>query len=1124
MKRNSRGVALLMVLGALALLALTATVFATLAGTERRISRNYLDQVRARLISQSGVEAALALLQERLSRGTLWTETSWTVAAGRKIRVDGKEIGDAGFMGGGAYGTDGDFYTVRIDDAHSRINVNDGAPGGPEHSVSRNLRRILNILGAQPSVNVPGLGDKILRSRPLTGYASPFDLLGALGGDREGFERARRFVTLRSWSDPGVANPVPLSAETLHAYAIDFPRPTAGSGPIFRYGHQKNSDGEPIRAPLLFFDPAHPDPTHHAIWGRDSLNPQWIEIVSRSPVNINTAPREVLMALLIDLEGFFLAERRRDLSLSGRGAVSPCGSPGGGYSWTSLRYSYDGRGNEGDECGFLYRTVPFVGPGGRSAAGIPAAAVVQEILACRERRSSPTLDYAKVPFGGPFGSWSQFNLFVDALADGGLFGEGRASGDVLKANFNPNRNLFTHVDKTDLLVHSIEFCFTPMGAFEIESTGRVVAPLGNGDHEMLAVQKSSVTVKLFDAVRETSQQQFYAGTFSKRRAGPETNNNFGMECGPEPDNGPAPSENRYEGYLQLSTIGSNLTKTAQKPRQELWTTLTDPSFYPGALPMPSGGAHLGSVIHAHFQLDHAAHHHASRSGFTSPPFWDGFRVPQGGWQTVFGRRCCLNRNWEDRTETLPSPYSPADGPRAGRDFRIARSFTGPPPPGSETAPSDLRLDGAYIERDSAFGYWIDENVSFNFNEGAVGFWMKPAFFPEATVKRRTLLSMSRYHARAPALMNPSPFALFFIPPQGGDETATPSYTAGVKKMRPSSLAFGLGFSAATGYNGEMTGRDDPDDKATHHAFVFSPTLNHEGHGDGRSSLLRAHEWIHVGVTWANPRETLPTSETVRILINGRILPDTVGMAHLFQAEGQPFKKTPWWSVHSLQASLPGLVRSAWVKNSIRLGGEPSRLFDLPGNGAAFPANFTADATFDEFYVWTDREAYYNGGLWGLQQLWNRGRYYRPDDRDPNDARFTSALIDLSIPARRAPAPAATLPDPSGIPLSTPVKEDPPRRRLLGVSWTEIAGDLTTGSVAELAVEADGAWHSPYRDPVFSPSRDSSGAPLLIDDPSKIRYAVKLKRPVAPSLSTPVVDDVTLFFDGGAPEILGWVAS
>ena len=78
--------------------------------------------------------------------------------------------------------------------------------------------------------------------------------------------------------------------------------------------------------------------------------------------------------------------------------------------------------------------------------------------------------------------------------------------------------------------------------------------------------------------------------------------------------------------------------------------------------------------------------------------------------------------------------------------------------------ADLRLDGAYVERDSAFGYWIDENVSFNFNEGAVAFWIKPAFQPEQTSKRRTLLSLSRYHATRPQVMNPSPFGLFFVPP------------------------------------------------------------------------------------------------------------------------------------------------------------------------------------------------------------------------------------------------------------------------------------------------------------------------------------------------------------------------
>src|SRR6185295_10476780 len=255
-------------------------------------------------------------------------------------------------------------------------------------------------------------------------------------------------------------------------YAMTFPRPKAAGSPVYRYGHQKNFRGEQIPAPLLFFDPRNGDPAHNAVWGRDSLNPQWIEIVARAPVNVNTAPREVLAALITDLEGFLLVERRRDLSPSGRGAasLSACGSPGSAYSWTSLRYRYDGKGQSGDECGLLYRTVPFTGPGGRHRDGIPAAVVVDEIVACRERRPSPGakgLDYGAVPFGGPFAGWAQFNLFVDALVEHGVLVDKRqdwfwdldesnrplsgsplqlraaseAIGDVLKANFNPNLHL-----------------------------------------------------------------------------------------------------------------------------------------------------------------------------------------------------------------------------------------------------------------------------------------------------------------------------------------------------------------------------------------------------------------------------------------------------------------------------------------------------------------------------------------------------------------------------------------------------------------------------------------------------------------------------------------------------------
>ena len=54
-----RGAVLIVVLGVLMLLSLLATSFATLQITERQVSRNYLDTVRAKLLAQSGVQDAL---------------------------------------------------------------------------------------------------------------------------------------------------------------------------------------------------------------------------------------------------------------------------------------------------------------------------------------------------------------------------------------------------------------------------------------------------------------------------------------------------------------------------------------------------------------------------------------------------------------------------------------------------------------------------------------------------------------------------------------------------------------------------------------------------------------------------------------------------------------------------------------------------------------------------------------------------------------------------------------------------------------------------------------------------------------------------------------------------------
>ncbi|MBI4565555.1 MAG: hypothetical protein HY716_12745 [Planctomycetes bacterium] len=100
--------------------------------------------------------------------------------------------------------------------------------------------------------------------------------------------------------------------------------------------------------------------------------------------------------------------------------------------WT-VGHSYGEEGQDADAYGHIYRTMSLQAPGPDStnAAGAPDAALVAD----------------------------------------------------LKANFNPNghlnetnpdANLYLRVDKTDLIVNSVEFTFLPTGVFQIESLGRVL--------------------------------------------------------------------------------------------------------------------------------------------------------------------------------------------------------------------------------------------------------------------------------------------------------------------------------------------------------------------------------------------------------------------------------------------------------------------------------------------------------------------------------------------------------------------------------------------------------------------------------------------------------------------------
>jgi hypothetical protein len=1202
---SRRGAVLIIVLGVLAVLALLATTFATLQGTERRVARNHADTVRARLLAQSGVEAATARLRELFpgrvfSERQPWkywgsdrTETkevsgvpldeavnpSFAIEAKAgnapenpedptdsnvtplTIRIEGRDRGLSG-VAPGTYALHGDNYALRVSDLSGRLHVNDGVDGGAEGSVSQNTKRILNVLGRTLSPVIPDLGDRLLARRPKGGYRALEDLREVLADD---FDRVREFLTVHAWVDRNVANPVPLSAAMAGAYPVRYDR---GSPAIYRFMSSQDASGREIVPPEgLRSAPTAPiDDPSIRVYGMDTLNPQWIEIVSRAPVNVNSASREVLVALLADLRGFFLTDRRRN-------------NPNWNstfYSVMGLQSSFSPGSTEGGEVGYLVETLPVTGPGGTATGGVSAYVLADEILACRLKRASANFNYASVPWGGPFRNWTQFNLFVDNLArpksDGGAgvlldprplffdydteteeptgFGPlvasefqrrhaAQAVADAIKANFNPNlhlneanpdENLFLVVDKTDLIVHSTEFTFLPTGYFEVESLGRVLHPLDPegkdayaGDNGIAAQARIRAVVKLYDLYRETNQKQFYAGTPAPRSGAYETNNDKAVEIGPEPDNGVFPGnhgasgdpDNEWGGYLALPTVGGPAHGGARgKPPNTLVRSQDLPAE-----------RHFGSAMHVHFAYDFDAHHHVlDRREIAGRELPDeavvNFPDRSGGTALAYG-----------------GPYDPTKGPENAH--RLARSFRRPEEGNTTTAaprleplvPSDLRIDGGYCERHASPAYLTSTtggsiwNFSTEKARGMVSFWYKPSYFPELTGKVRVPWDLSRLHhcpAHSSGGYYPFPFVLWFFPTHFDPETAEsskPVYAQG-HQCHPCSFVFG-----SLQWHASKTGpiswyvNDVGEGKPNGHSFGnASLSLNHLSHPDrnDKPSPLRGHRWINVAFSWSLPGGLDSRGTMSKMFVNG-----TTAYVPFNRIRNDPmrFDKMMYWETHDqgefnhMRLGAPSQIAKAAINQGNR------------GARGAYSGNHAADGTIDELYVWKSEEDA------DPRTLWMRGRYAIPKG---TEGRFHSQALPLK------PAGARTLPPTAVASGRATVAAPSGSLRILGLAWTWYgeATDPATGKPSLLdhatptiqtapkdlkprvrvGIEDGDLLHGPYDEDGYSDVRTSSGSAPVIQDPTRLKYVVQfevLEAGVSTVLlASPVLDDVTIYWQDG----------
>ena len=773
-----------------------------------------------------------------------------------------------------------------------------------------------------------------------------------------------------------------------------------------------------------------------------------------------------------------------------------------------------------DYVGRAFLTVPITLEASSDfTTHISAHVIADEIVACRRRATSPsdpTLDYAAAWFGGPFRTWRQFNAFCDNLAAIGVLNDQRplfdqknpnlnvmpgwvdsplmrrravqAIADVLKANFNPNlhlnevnpdANLHTIVDKTDLIVNSTEFTFSPSGTYEIESLGRVLRPIDGGDamtaadNAVMAECRVESVVTLFEQRRESTQKQFYAGSNGERASGsPATSNNRSVQTGPEPENGSSAALNEYEGYLTLSTIGGLGVDT--------------PKSAVSATPFDAADA-CGSKMHAHFDRDDRAHHHVDGQTYCQ----NLARV------TLAGEGV---HNFPDPGESQPGPYMPAAAAGALSARALAHSFrcapANPMPALTAHAPLDLRRDGVFLDRHAGVAYWLSQNALPHSTStlewtppanwplgpldvpmlwpsgvtqqrvrvnGVSAFWVKPQFAPEMAGKLRTFFNMSQSplcftENHLPSAWweqwpQPMLFNLVFAPAHDRIEFTPSIYEdyAGPQwwtHLAPASLLF-----------------------AQSHKAAGTATLNHLGHTHSpqRPTTLREHAWMHVILKW-NDEDGMRSR--LEVYVNGEL----AGSTH--DASALRSLGFEWPAFPDLSPKLADgwHTRAGGERNSIRLGSTSkaqsnlktrysNNLYNPASNastntgseGDAGRGQHSADSTIDEFYFWGESgSAGAQVALTEALALWQKGRYHVPGN---SDGSFTSQELTFSSTARALP-PASSSGAPEGgtAGASIALASSAVTARILGASWT-VYGE---------AVNADG-------DPIVYDYQDSTPA-------------------------------------------------
>ncbi len=488
----NKGITLIFSFILLAILATLAITFIVIGYQSQKLAVYHDLLTKASFASDSGAEYAFAKLVADLANGSMYDATGAWIYFGEDVNKNGKmdageDVNNNGILdiqshpitmsktysyekivksgksnihaSGEIVGGSGELsliYKLKIIDENAKININ-----GPKNSTITMLNTLGRVL-----FNEDDMGTEIFLHRPEDGYTTLENIIPIIGYEK--YEKLIDYITTLS----------------------------------FRYKNALKSQGVGNRVGEI-------DKGGNIFLYFNQLYPKKWEFEARAPININVSPKEILIAQLTGLQGYYIdtlteeeIQKYRNRFLTEQrdfiGTLLQQNGKEGNWFGEVLKYilEYNSKNNLSFAGGI------FPAGGLRLSDSITysqAGMIAERIIERRLRKSFNN-------FGGKFG----VNDFVDSLSD--ILNS--AQIDVLKANLNPNANLnflnpdkflYKSADKLSLVNSTSESCFLPGGYFTIDSVGEVLK-----GQEVLARVHSRRLVKLWGTLYFDTVSDFVA--------------------------------------------------------------------------------------------------------------------------------------------------------------------------------------------------------------------------------------------------------------------------------------------------------------------------------------------------------------------------------------------------------------------------------------------------------------------------------------------------------------------------------------------------------------------------------------------------------------------------------------